>query len=193
MTRIVAGTARGRRLSVPPRGTRPTSDRAREALFSILENAGVVRDCVVLDLFAGSGALGLEAASRGASRVVLVDMARSAIPVLKKNREQVPAARGRVDVVHNRAEKYLKLSGAVETNAGAAEKFDLVLLDPPYDLGEQELNDLLAALASGWLLPDAVVVVERDKKSPEPAWPRGWEARKPRKYGEARLWIVDVP
>src|SRR5690625_6306254 len=89
MTRIVAGPARGRRLAVPPRGPRPTSDRAREALFSMLEHSGVVVDCAVLDLFAGSGALGLEAASRGARRVVLVDMARSAIPVLRKNRAQV--------------------------------------------------------------------------------------------------------
>src|SRR5690625_157586 len=100
MTRIVAGRARGRRLSVPPRGTRPTSDRAREALFSILENSGVIDDCAVLDLFAGSGALGLEAASRGASHVVLVEMARSAIPILQKNRTQVTGESVVIDVVH---------------------------------------------------------------------------------------------
>lgn len=190
MTRIVAGTARGRRLSVPPRGTRPTSDRAREALFSILENASVVQNCAVLDLFAGSGALGLEAASRGAERIVLVEMARSAIPVLKKNREQVTQARGRVDVVHNRAEKYLNPEGEARQTG---QKFDLVLLDPPYEYADEDLNYLLFCLTQGWLTADAVVVVERDKKSAEPSWPEGWEVRKPRKYGEARLWIVDVP
>src|SRR5690625_7849324 len=103
MTRIVAGRARGRRLAVPPRGTRPTSDRAREALFSMLEHSGVVVDGAVLDLFAGSGALGLEAASRGARRVVLVDMARSAIPVLRQHRAPVSREPAGIDVVHNRA------------------------------------------------------------------------------------------
>lgn len=189
MTRIVAGAARGRRLSVPPRGTRPTSDRAREALFSILENSSVVADCAVLDLFAGSGALGLEAASRGASRVVLVEMARSAIPILKKNREQVTGVAAAIDVVHNRAEKYVNPEGEA---AAAGQKFDLVLLDPPYDYADEDLNYLLHCLAQGWLEPDAIVVVERSGKSPEPVWPPGWEPRKPRKYGEARLWIVDV-
>lgn len=190
MTRIVAGRARGRRLSVPPRGTRPTSDRAREALFSILENSGVIDDCAVLDLFAGSGALGLEAASRGASHVVLVEMARSAIPILQKNRTQVTGESVVIDVVHNRAEKYLNPEGEA---AAAGQKFDLALLDPPYDYADSALTALLDNLAQGWLEPDAVVVVERGGKAPEPTWPEGWEPRKPRKYGEARLWIVDVP
>lgn len=190
MTRIVAGHARGRRLSVPPRGTRPTSDRAREALFSILEHSRVVSDCAVLDLFAGSGALGLEAASRGASHVVLVDMARSAIPILKKNRDLVTGQGAVIDVVHNRAEKYVNPEGEA---AAEGKKFDLALLDPPYDYSDEDLNYLLHCLSQGWLEADAVVVVERSNKSPEPVWPPGWEPRKPRKYGEARLWIVDVP
>lgn len=190
MTRIVAGTARGRRLSVPPRGTRPTSDRAREALFSILENSRVVTDCAVLDLFAGSGALGLEAASRGARHVVLVEMARSAIPILKKNREQVAGGQAVIDVVHNRAEKYLNPEGEAKA---LGQKFDLVLLDPPYDYADEDLNHLLYNLTRGWLESDAVVVVERAAKSAQPRWPAGWELRKPRKYGEARLWIADVP
>ncbi len=190
MTRIVAGHARGRRLAVPPRGTRPTSDRAREALFSMLEHSGVVVDCAVLDLFAGSGALGLEAASRGARRVVLVDMARSAIPVLRKNRAQVSREPAVIDVVHNRAEKYLNPAGEA---AQAGERFDLVLIDPPYDYPDAQLTALLANLTRGWLMPEAVVVVERGGKSPQPAWPAGWQARKPRRYGEAKLWIADAP
>src|SRR5690625_1011087 len=190
MTRIVAGRARGRRLAVPPRGTRPTSDRARAALFSMLEHSGVVVDCAVLDLFAGSGALGLEAASRGARRVVGADLARRAVPVLRKNRAQVSREGAVIDVVHNRAEKYLNLDGAA---AGAHEKFDLVLIDPPYDYPDAQLTALLTNLTRGWLMQDAVVVVERSGKSPQPAWPEGWQARKPRRYGEAKLWIADVP
>src|SRR5690625_3308545 len=189
MTRIVAGRARGRRLRVPPRGTRPTSDRAREALFSILENAGVVDGCAVLDLFAGSGALGLEAASGGATRVVLVDMARSAIPILRHDRALVGDPTAVIDVVHNRAEKYLATGGE---NTDRGEKFDLVLIDPPYDYDDGALTRLLNELANGWLHKDAVVVVERGGKSPQPIWPEGWQVRKPRKYGEARLWLADV-
>jgi len=187
MTRIVAGSARGRRLTVPPRGTRPTSERAREALFSSLEHLGVVEDCAVLDLFAGSGALGLEAASRGASRVVLVDMARSAINVLKKNVAQVRDDVQDVTVVQQRAGQFLTRASGDEDES---ERFDLVFIDPPYDFSDHSIANILAALADNWLHLDAVVVVERGAKAAEPQWPPEWEPRKPRKYGDARLWIA---
>lgn len=186
MTRIVAGSARGRRLTVPPRGTRPTSERAREALFSSLEHLGVVEDCAVLDLFAGSGALGLEAASRGASRVVLVDMARSAINVLKKNVAQVRADVSEVTVVQQRAGQFLNRAEGEEEKP---ERFDLAFIDPPYDFSDQSIASILAAL-SDWLQPDAVVVVERGARAAEPKWPSKWDPRKPRRYGDARLWIA---
>lgn len=187
MTRIVAGTAGGRTLRVPSRGTRPTSDRVREALFSRLEHAGAVRDARVLDLYAGSGALGLEAASRGAADVVLVEAARAAADVCRQNAAAL-GLRG-VRVVAERVRPYLDRPGA-----GPA---DLVLVDPPYELDEPELGAVLAALVPH-LAPDAVVVVERSSRTPEPAWPAGEPGRSAglrrtdeRRYGETVLWFAE--
>ncbi|PPK98548.1 16S rRNA (guanine966-N2)-methyltransferase [Kineococcus xinjiangensis] len=178
MTRIVAGAAGGRTLRVPPgAGTRPTSDRVREALFSRLEALDVVDGARVLDLYAGSGALGLEAVSRGAASAVLVESARAAAAVARAN----AAALGlpEVRVVADRVERYL----AAASPAG----FDLVFADPPYPLGEQDLAAVLAALAPA-LAPRALVVVERSSRSPEPTWPAGWEVEDSRRYGETALW-----
>lgn len=182
MTRIVAGVAGGRRLEVPDAGTRPTSDRVREALFSRLEHLDVLDGTRVLDLYAGSGALGLEAASRGAGEVTLVDKARGAVAACRRN----VAALGlpRVRVVAAAAAAYLAMAQAT---AGA---WDLVFLDPPYDVAEPALADVLAALAPH-LAPGAVVVVERSGRSPEPAWPAGLEPFDRRGYGETTLWFAE--
>ena len=181
MTRVVAGTAGGRTLRVPPRGTRPTSDRVREALFSRLEHLGVVDGGRVLDLYAGSGALGIEAASRGAVAVTLVDAARSAADVCRRN--VVAVGLTGVDVVHQRAERYVQ--------EVAAEPWDLVLVDPPYELGEPELAGVLTALAApGTLDDDAVVVVERSSRTPEPTWPDGLTRTDRRAYGETVVWFA---
>jgi 16S rRNA (guanine966-N2)-methyltransferase len=180
MTRIIAGSAGGRRIEAP-RGsdTRPTSDRVREALFSALEARGVLDGAAVLDLFAGSGALGLEAASRGAASVVLVDSARAAVEVARRNAAALGLAG--VRVVQAPVLRYL---------AGAAVPADLALLDPPYALDEDVLGQVLAALDAGHLASGAVVVVERRMRSPQPRWPAGWTADGVRRYGDTALWTA---
>ncbi len=179
MTRIVAGIAGGRTLTVPRRGTRPTSDRVREALFSRLEHAGVVEDAVVLDLYAGSGALGLEAASRGARRVLLVDSGREAVAACRRNMTSLEL--GGVEVVPERVRPFLDRRPPL----GA----DLALLDPPYELAEDDLADVLEALVRH-LAEDAVVVVERSGRDPAPRWPVALRGTGERRYGETALWFA---
>ncbi|RHA43775.1 16S rRNA (guanine(966)-N(2))-methyltransferase RsmD [Cellulomonas rhizosphaerae] len=180
MTRIVAGTAGGRTLSVPRKGTRPTSERVREALFSRLEHLGVVEGARVLDLFAGSGALGLEAASRGAVAVTLVESAKEAAEVCRRN----AAALGLpgVVVVAERAEKFVERPVAVP--------WDLVLVDPPYDLPEPDLEAVVAG-AGRALAPGAVLAVERSSRAPEPVWPDGVTRFDRRAYGETVVWFAE--
>jgi 16S rRNA (guanine966-N2)-methyltransferase len=178
VTRIVAGAARGRRLQVPERGTRPTSERAREALFNTLRAHLDLDGAAVLDLFAGSGAIGLEALSRGAGRVVLVESDRTAAAVIERNIATValPGA-----VLHRRP--------VTAVLAGAGEPFDLVFADPPYELAEDDLAAVLELLgAGGWLAEEAVVVVERSARGPEPAWPKGIALVTQRRYGDGVLW-----
>lgn len=180
MTRIIAGAAGGRRLQTPPgAGTRPTSDRVREALFGRLEHLGAL-DGAALDLYAGSGALGLEAASRGAAPVLLVESDRRAAAVIRAN----IAALGLADVSLRPTTVERTLAG------GAAYPMDLVLIDPPYAVAETALAGVLAALTKGWLGGDAVVVVERSGRSPEPGWPSGLTCEDERKYGETTLWFA---
>jgi 16S rRNA (guanine966-N2)-methyltransferase len=176
---VVAGSAGGRTLRVPPAGTRPTSDRVREALFSRLEHLGVVQDARVLDLYAGSGALGIEAASRGAAAVTLVESARAAVDVCRRNVATLGLTG--VDVVAQRAERFV----AQPVAAG----WDLVLVDPPYDLDEDDLAAVLDGVARS-LAPDAVVVVERSTRTPEPRWPAGLERTDRRAYGETVVWFA---
>jgi len=181
VTRIVGGVAGGRRIAVPAgSGTRPTADRVREALFSSLEAefAGF-HGLAVLDLYAGSGAIGLEALSRGAERVVLVEADRKAADVITANVKAVglPGA----TVLVRPVEK-------VASGDNSGKPFDLVFADPPYQLETLELQEILVALAgNGWLADDAVAVVERGKREPW-EWPEGFAALRDRKYGEARLW-----
>lgn len=182
VTRIVAGVAGGRTLKVPRSGTRPTSERVREALFSRLEHLDVVDGARVLDLYAGSGALGLEAASRGAARVTLVEAARAAAALCRANAEAL-GLDPLIDVVAARVQTHL---------AGAGTPADLVLLDPPYDVEQADLTDVLALLGRGWLAPDAVVVVERDRRSPEPCWPDHLASLGPRSYGDTVVWFAEA-
>lgn len=182
MTRIIAGTLGGRRLHTP-RGalTRPTSDRTREALFSALDARGVVGGARVLDLFAGSGALGIEALSRGAAAAVLVDRDRGAVSAMKRSLTDLGLRSARV--VSRDAAAFL---------AGPPEPFDLVFLDPPYDLDEEQLGRLLGRLTEGWLADDALVVVERSARSPEPMWPQGLELSRTRTYGETAIHLAEL-
>lgn len=182
MTRIIAGAAGGIRLDVPSSGTRPTSERVREAMFGSLESAGAIDEARVLDLYAGSGALGLEALSRGAASADLVEKGSSAAAVVAKNAERVSRA---CDGAPARAHR-----AAVSTYlARAAGPFDLVFIDPPYDLTDADLAEALALLRPT-LSPDALVVVERGKRSAEPDWAAAdLEAVRSRTYGDTTvLW-----
>ena len=184
MTRIVAGSVGGRRIEVPRCGTRPTSERVRESLFGRLEHYGAVDGARVLDLCAGSGALGLEAASRGAGEVVLVDSSRAAVAVCRANIRAL-GLRG-VRAACAKATSFL---------AGPAfAPMDLVLIDPPYDLDEAGVCAILEPLVrrqDPWLAPGAVVVLERSARSPEPAWPAGLERFGERRYGETLVWFAE--
>ena len=184
MTRIVAGTVGGRRIEVPRSGTRPTSERVREALFARLDHYGVLDGARVLDLCAGSGALGLEAASRGAGEVALVDSSRSASQTCQRNIRSLGLSG--VSAVTAKAATFL--AGPAGTPA------DLVLIDPPYELSEEDLAAILIPLVRSedpWLAPRTVVVVERSTRSPEPTWPAGLERFADKRYGETTVWFAE--
>lgn len=181
MTRIVAGSVGGRVLQVPRAGTRPTSERVREALFSRLEHLDVVAGARVLDLYAGSGALGIEAASRGAAAVTLVETARQAADVCRRNVATLGLG-DRVVVAAEKAERFVERPGLAP--------WDLVLIDPPYDLSEADLVAVLRGLV-GSLGEGAVVVVERSGRAPEPAWPDGLRRFDARSYGETAVWFAE--
>jgi len=182
VSRIVAGSVGGRSIAVPAKGTRPTSDRVREAIFSRLEHLGVLDGARVLDLYAGSGALGLEAASRGAAVVTLVDSARAATDVARRNATTLGLTG--VRVVTATAERHAAGLGP----AG----LDLVFLDPPYDLAEEALAAVLGHLAAPGVLADgAVVVVERSTRTPEPSWPAGMERFARKDYGETAVYYAE--
>ena len=183
MTRIIAGFAGSLTLRVPRSGTRPTSDRVREAIFSALEARDALDGARVLDLYAGSGALGLEAASRGATDVVLVERAKPAAEVCRSNADALLKAAKGGSRPHVRV-AVRPVAAYLET---AAAGVDLAFIDPPYDLDEAALARDLELLAP-LLAPDAVVMVERSSRSPEPGWPAGIEPERRRDSGETTLW-----
>ncbi|MDN5747630.1 MAG: 16S rRNA (guanine(966)-N(2))-methyltransferase RsmD [Pseudonocardia sp.] len=179
MTRIIAGTAGGRRLRVPPKGTRPTSDRVREALFSALEHDPGLDGAAVLDLCAGSGALGLEALSRGAAHALFVESDRRAADVLRRN----------VDDLGLHGALVRAGPAASVLACAAARAYDLVLVDPPYDVPDAEVAGWLAAAAEhGWFADGATVVVERSTGA-DFAWPRPLRAVRVRRYGDTAVHI----
>lgn len=181
MTRIIGGSAGGRRINAP-RGasTRPTSDRVREALFSAVESwCGSLHGLRFLDLYAGSGAVGLEAWSRGAGVVTLVEQDRRTATLIGENARTLGFAKA--DVVA------AAVSGTLRRTPTAP--YDVAFLDPPYPLGEPAVaDDLHALVAHGWLVPGALVVVERSARSPEPEWPESFTDTREKKYGETVLW-----
>jgi 16S rRNA (guanine966-N2)-methyltransferase len=189
MTRVIAGQAGGRRLAVPPgTTTRPTSDRAREGLFaSLLSELGRFDGVRVLDLYAGSGAIGLEALSRGAESVLLVESDARAAAVIKANVKAVdlPGATVAVD----RVERLLTRppAGHQDQNQNH-DRFDLVIVDPPYALTDDAVTRVLTLLQAGWLADDALIVIERATRSGPLDWPPGFLPGKSRRYGEATFW-----
>ncbi len=185
MTRVIAGAVGGRRLTVPPgQGTRPTSDRAREGMFSSWEaqlgGPAAWQGSRVLDLFGGSGAVGLEALSRGAAHVLLVESDARAARTIRQNVKALgmPGA----EVRHAKAEQIL---------SGPAPQlpYDVVFLDPPYAVTDAHVREILLTLRSGdWLSDEALATVERSTRGGEFRWPEGFEGLRSRRYGEGTLW-----
>jgi 16S rRNA (guanine966-N2)-methyltransferase len=183
VTRIVAGAAGGRRLRVPRGGgTRPTAERTREGLFSTLVSIhGALDGLGFLDLYAGSGAVGLEAASRGARPVLLVERDSDAIAVLRGNLAALD-----LDGVTLRGEPVERV---LRTEPAAA--YDVAFLDPPYALAVGPVLDLL--VAGGWLAQGATVAVERATRDEPFTWPAGLEPLRSRRYGDSTLWYGRRP
>jgi 16S rRNA (guanine966-N2)-methyltransferase len=177
--RIVAGAAKGRRLHVPARGTRPTSDRAREGLFNSLSSLVDLAGARVLDLFAGTGAVGLEALSRGAGQATFVESDRAACEVLRRNVEAVGLPGATV----------LRRPVAPVLAERPDEPYRFVFADPPYGLAETAVHAMLGSLLDGdWLADGALLVLERSARAPEPQWPEGVAVVMNRRYGEGMLW-----
>lgn len=187
MSRIIAGSARGTLLrGAVGQRTRPTTDRVREALFSMLATwAGAadaapeeqLADIALLDLYAGSGAIGLEAISRGASRAVLVENHRQALESIRRNL----AATGMADRVQ------VQPVNVTTFLAGSPEQFDVVWLDPPYSTSNVEVEAVLVRVAQSWLASDGLVVVERSSRDPALRWPTVLADNWTRRYGETQL------
>jgi 16S rRNA (guanine966-N2)-methyltransferase len=182
MTRIIGGIAGGRRIAVPPKGTRPTTDRVRESLFNIVAARLDLTGLAVLDLYAGSGALGLEALSRGAASALFVESDQRTAAVIARNIETLGLRGATV------------CRGAVATvlAAGPASPVDLVLADPPYDVEAAEVDAVLATLtARGWVREGTVAAVERAAGSAALTWPAGWSVWPQRVYGDTRLELAE--
>jgi 16S rRNA (guanine966-N2)-methyltransferase len=181
MTRIIGGSAGGRRITTP-RGasTRPTSDRVREALFSAVESwCGSLHGLRFLDLYAGSGAVGLEAWSRGAGVVTLVEQDRRTAALISSNARALGFVKANV----------MAASVGSTLRRPPAAPYDVAFLDPPYPLADEAVADDLRALVDqAWLVPGALVVVERSSRSPEPGWPDGFTGIREKRYGETVLW-----
>ncbi len=182
VARVIAGKAGGRRLTVPGgRDTRPTSDRAREGLFATISSIlGSLSGTRVLDLYAGSGAVGLEALSRGAGHVLLVESGARAGRVIRENIEALglPGA----ELIVDRVERVL-------ARGPEGGRYDVVFADPPYALPGDQVSRLLSALADrAWLTPGALVIVERATRSGPVSWPAAYVADRARRYGEATFW-----
>ncbi|HZZ51904.1 MAG TPA: 16S rRNA (guanine(966)-N(2))-methyltransferase RsmD [Pseudonocardia sp.] len=182
MTRIIAGTLGGRRLAVPPSGTRPTSDRVREALFSSLASDPGLMDASVLDLYAGSGALGLEALSRGAATALFVESDRRAAATLKRN----------IGELGLRSHAVVRVGPVGSVLAGpASTPYGIVLADPPYATPNEEITAWLRLGAvNGWFTEDATVVVERPSRAGGLDWPAPLRPERDRRYGDTVLHVA---
>jgi len=192
---VIAGQAKGQLLGAPQHGTRPTTDRVREALFSALADwngtGGAAAEnqldgCSFLDLYAGSGSVGIEAASRGAEPVVAVEQARSAVKVLQANVESTNQA---VMVVQSSVQAFLASPRSENWQRG----FDIVWLDPPFNLDEASLSaNCQGVLLGGWLAPGGLVVVQRSSRSPAPDWPADLADRWVKRYGESLVHFAQA-
>ena len=194
MSRIISGAAGGVRLaSVPGDNTRPTTDRVKESLFSKLESYDIIRGARVLDAFGGSGALGCEALSRGAASVTLLDTYPKAVAVIRKNVAAVEKAMGRTGTGSSGATgsaARVQQSQALTYVKSASGPWDLVFVDPPYAMPNEQVSELLEALTPK-LAEGAVVVVERSSRDAEPVWGEGLYCFSTRQHGETVLYYVE--
>jgi len=180
--RVISGEARGRHLVAPASGARPTADRVKEALFNSL-GAARVEGASVLDLYAGSGALAIEALSRGAERAVLVDDDRRAQAAITANLDATGFA-DRARLVRTRA------SAFVARIASSDDRFDLVFADPPYDLPPDDLGAVLTALAESGALAEGASVIVETRRGSSPQLPAGWSVGWERAYGDTLLTVA---
>jgi 16S rRNA (guanine966-N2)-methyltransferase len=182
MMRIIGGSAKGKNLISPSEKTRPTSDRAREGLFSSLESEfGSMSDLCFLDLFSGSGAVGVEALSRGAAKVTSVEQHQSTAEIARKNFELVSNPQGEFEVISQDAGKFL--SNPSNT------KYDIIFLDPPYELSNSGIEKLLEAIIrNNFLSTNGVIAVERESRSKEFNWPTPLVGVKVRGYGQGSIY-----
>lgn len=194
MSRIISGAAGGVRLaSVPGDNTRPTTDRVKESLFSKLESYDIIRGARVLDAFGGSGALGCEALSRGAASVTLLDTYPKAVAVIRKNVAAVEKAMGRNATgssIATGSAARVQQSQALTYVKSASGPWDLVFVDPPYAMPNEQVSELLEALTPK-LAEGAVVVVERSSRDAEPVWGEGLYCFSTRQHGETVLYYVE--
>ncbi|OBB17621.1 16S rRNA (guanine(966)-N(2))-methyltransferase RsmD [Mycobacteriaceae bacterium 1482268.1] len=168
---------------MPPRGTRPTTDRVRESLFNVLTARVDLDGSSVLDLYAGSGALGLEALSRGAATALFVESDHRAAAMIGKNIETLGVTGARVH----------RGTVASVLAAGTDEPVDVVFADPPYEVSAAEVEEMLAAVVSGgWATDGTVAVVERGATGRELTWPQGWHPWPSRRYGDTRIELASL-
>lgn len=180
--RIIGGVAKGKNLFSPTERTRPTSDRAREGLFSTLESEfGSMNDLNFLDLFSGSGAVGVEALSRGAAKVVSVEQHQTTASIASKNFELVKGATGHFEVIAQDVRKFLSNPSEF--------KFDIIFIDPPYEFSNSEVEKFLKKIiANKYLNESGIVAVERESRSKEFIWPAPLQASKVRAYGQGSIY-----
>ncbi len=180
--RIVGGTFGGRRISAPSgRDTRPTSDRVREAVFSaVVSRVGSLAGLTVIDLYAGSGALGLEALSRGASAVTFVEWDARAAAAIRENLETLGIGGEQARVLKARAE-------AAGRAWGVPSPASLLFADPPYRIESSEVRQVMEALATGGLLETGALVVYEHAAGSVPEWPEGFAGELPRRYGDTAV------
>ena len=185
--RIIAGVAKGRNLSTVAGATRPTSDRAREALFStLLSEFGEFENLNFLDLFAGSAAVGLEALSRGASIVHSVEKDDSAIKTIRANQEIVEKAKpeGKFHLYAMSAQKFLGNPG---------QQYDIIFIDPPYEFSDQAVHELLDLIfKNNFIRSGGVIVVERATKGSQIKWPAPLKELRTKEYGVATLYYAEM-
>ncbi|KAB7788691.1 DNA methyltransferase [Bifidobacterium leontopitheci] len=187
---VISGRFKGAPLATPKPGTRPTTDRTKEAIFSRLDSWGVLGDARVLDLFAGTGALGIEALSRGARSLVAVESAAPAAALIAKTltslkRHHAWDAATSARVIRARAEKFV-------SSGGVGGPFDVIFIDPPYAFETEACSELLDGIVANDLTaPGAVIVLERSARSDDPTMPAGWSVTDRRDYGETAVFYIE--